>query len=234
VAALIAEPLMGEGGILVPPPEYFRIATDIVRARGGLFIADEVQSGFGRTGKLFAIEHYPEVVPDIMTLAKGIANGFPLGAFIARAEIAEAMEPGDHLSTFGGNPVSCAAAVANIDVLQEQKLVENAAARGAQLLARFAEIGERRPLVGDVRGRGLMIGIELVKDRSTKEPAKPEAVAARTALRERGFLVGVGGALGNVVRVQPPLSIGEEDCARLADAIEEVLGEVAPRRGADR
>ncbi len=226
VAAFIAEPVLGEGGILAPPPEYFRIAVDIVRAHGGVFLCDEVQTGFGRTGKLFAIEHYG-VEPELMTLAKGIADGFPLSAFLAGETIAEAMQPGDHLSTFGGNPVSCAASLANISVLQEEKLVDNAAARGEQLLAALAKLQERRPAIGDVRGKGLMIGAELVKDRSTKEPAPDLAKAVRTRLRERGVLVGVGGAHGNVVRLQPPLCIREQDCARVADELDQALAEGA-------
>jgi 4-aminobutyrate aminotransferase-like enzyme len=133
------------------------------------------------------------------------------------------MKPGDHLSTFGGNPVSCAAALANIAVLEEEKLVENAARQGEMLMDRFRRLQERCPLVGDVRGRGLMIGLELVRDRASKEPAAREAKAARAALRERGVLVGVGGVLGNVVRVQPPLSITAEECDRVAAALEEVL-----------
>ena len=164
VAAFIAEPVLGEGGIIVPPPEYFKIASKIARDNGAVFIADEVQSGFGRTGKLFAIEHY-DVEPDIMCMAKGIADGFPIGAFIARPDIADAFTPGDHLSTFGGNPVSCAAAMANIDVMSDEKLPQNAAARGDELMKSLNELKEKYPLIGDVRGKGLMIGIELVKDK---------------------------------------------------------------------
>ena len=222
VAAFIAEPVLGEGGILVPPQEYFQIAVSIFHELGALFIADEVQSGFGRTGKLFAIEHYG-VEPDIMCMAKGIAGGFPLGAFIAREPVCDAMQPGDHLSTFGGNPISCAAALANLEVLQEEKLVENSARRGEELLARFKRLQEQSPRIGDVRGRGLMLGLELVRDRKTKEPATEEAKAARAALREKGVLVGVGGVFGNVVRIQPPLSITAAECDRAASAVEEVL-----------
>jgi 4-aminobutyrate aminotransferase len=223
VAAFVAEPVLGEGGLIVPPPEYFEIAARIFHDNGALFIVDEVQTGFGRTGKMFGIEHFPGAAPDILTMAKGIASGFPLGAFTAREPVSEAMKPGDHLSTFGGNPISCAAALANLAVIEEEKLIENAARQGAWLLARFRRLQEGVPLIGEVRGRGLMIGLELVRDRGSKEPAAQEAKAIRAALRERGALVGVGGVYGNVVRIQPPLSITPEECEQAAEAIEEVL-----------
>jgi 4-aminobutyrate aminotransferase-like enzyme len=156
-------------------------------------------------------------------MAKGIASGFPLGAFSAREPVSEAMKPGDHLSTFGGNPISCAAALANLAVIEEEKLVENAARRGEWLLTQFRRLQDRAPLIGDVRGRGLMIGLELVRDRGTKEPAAEEAGAVRATLRERGILVGVGGVFGNVVRIQPPLSITADECERVATALADVL-----------
>jgi 4-aminobutyrate aminotransferase len=223
VAAFVVEPVLGEGGILTPPAEYFTVAARIFHEQGALLIVDEVQTGFGRTGKMFGIEHAPDAVPDVVTMAKGIASGFPLGAFTAREPVADAMKPGDHLSTFGGNPISCAAALANIAVIQEERLVENAAQRGDELLARLRGLQEKFPLIGDVRGRGLMIGLELVRDRKTKEPAAAEAKALRAALRERGVLVGVGGLLGNVLRLQPPLSITPDECDRAATILEEVL-----------
>ena len=223
VAAFIVEPVLGEAGIVTPPAEYLSIAVRIFHENGALLIVDEVQTGFGRTGKLFAVEHCPDVQPDILTMAKGIASGFPLGAFTAREPICDAMKPGDHLSTFGGNPIACAAALANLAVLEEEKLVENAARRGAELLARFRKLQEKYPLIGDVRGRGLMIGLELVRDRKTKEPAVREAKALRAALRERGVLVGVGGMLANVLRIQPPLSITAEECERVGDLLDQAL-----------
>jgi 4-aminobutyrate aminotransferase / (S)-3-amino-2-methylpropionate transaminase / 5-aminovalerate transaminase len=200
VAAFIVEPILGEGGIITPPAEYLSIAASIFHENGTLLIVDEVQTGFGRTGKMFGVEHFPDVRPDILTMAKGIASGFPLGAFTAREPVSEAMKPGDHLSTFGGNPISCAAALANLAVLAEENLVENAARRGAELLTRFAKLQEKYSLIGDVRGRGLMIGLELVRDRRTKEPASEEAKVLRAALRERGVLVGVGGRDGKTRR----------------------------------
>ncbi len=209
VAAFFAEPVMGEGGIIVPPPEYFKEVKTILDKYGILFIADEVQSGFGRTGKMFAIEHYG-VEPDGMTMAKGIADGFPLGAFIAREELANAFKPGDHLSTFGGNPVSCAAAMANINFMLRENLPYQAEKKGMWFLEKLCELKEEFKLIGDIRGKGLMIGIELVKDEN-KTPASQEAERLRGLCRERGLLVGVGGVNANVIRIQPPLVISERE-----------------------
>jgi 4-aminobutyrate aminotransferase len=221
VAAFIAEPVLGEGGIIVPPPEYFKTAVEIAKDNGALFIADEVQSGFGRTGKLFAMEHY-DVEPDIMCMAKGIANGFPIGAFIARPDIAEAFTPGDHLSTFGGNPVSCAAAMANIEVMTDEKLPQNAEARGDELMSSLMELKEKYSLIGDVRGKGLMIGIELIKDKD-KTPAPEETREVRRLCRKAGILVGIGGVFGNIVRLQPPLVLTSEEAQRVLEVLEKSL-----------
>jgi 4-aminobutyrate aminotransferase len=225
VAAFLAEPVMGEGGIIAPPPEYFEITNEIIHNDGGLFICDEVQSGFGRTGKLFAIAHYG-VEPDLMCMAKGIADGFPISGFIATPEIADAFTPGDHLSTFGGNPVSCAAAIANIEVMRDEKLPQQSWARGQVLMDRLTAYKETCPLIGDVRGKGLMIGIELIQD-VEKTPASDAAKAVRTRCLEEGLLVGVGGVLANVVRLQPPLTLSEDEAAQAADILEKVLAEVA-------
>jgi 4-aminobutyrate aminotransferase len=225
VAAFIAEPVMGEGGILVPPSSYFRRVKEVLDQHGILFIADEVQSGFGRTGKTFAIEHF-DTVPDIMVMAKGIADGFPLSATIARPEIADSLRPGEHLSTFGGNPVSCAAALANIAVLEDEHLPEEAARKGERTLSRLRELADRHTLIGDVRGLGLMIGIELVTDHTTRTPAAREAAHVRRLCREAGVLVGVGGQAGNVVRFQPPLIIGDEDLDRAVDTLDHALNQI--------
>jgi 4-aminobutyrate aminotransferase len=222
VAALIVEGLMGEGGIIVPPRDYFKIATDIIHADGGLFIDDEVQSGFGRTGKMFAIEHYG-IEPDILCMAKGIADGFPLSAFITRADIAGAFTPGDHLSTFGGNPVSCAAGIANIQVMREEKLPANAAVRGEQIMTRLQAFQDKCRLIGDVRGKGLMIGVELVTDKKTKAPAVDQAKKVRALCRENGVLVGLGGTLANVIRVQPPLVMTAAEADRAAEVVERAV-----------
>jgi 4-aminobutyrate aminotransferase len=236
VAAFIAESVLGEGGIIVPPDNYFKYAKAVCDKHGILFICDEVQSGFGRTGKMFAIEHYG-VVPDIMTTAKGIADGFPLGAFTARADVGGAFKPGDHLSTFGGNPISCAAALANIEVMLDEKLPENAAARGEQIMKRLRKTAETAPLIGDVRGKGLMIGVELVKPESAsgrgvgaankqKTPAAAETKEVRKLCREAGVLVGAGGTFANVIRLQPPLTLTAAEADRICDVMSDAVAKV--------
>ncbi len=227
VAAFIAEPIMGEGGIIVPPASYFKRVKEVLDANGILFIADEVQSGFGRTGKMFGIEHFG-VEPDIMVMAKGIADGFPLSATIARAEIADSLRPGEHLSTFGGNPISCAAAIANIQVMEEEQLPEASARKGERLIDRLWEMQSAYPMIGDVRGLGLMIGVELVTDRKKKTPAGKQAAQIRKRCREEGVLVGVGGQLGNVIRFQPPLVISDSDLDR---AVSRFSTPPSPRTG---
>ena len=218
VAAFIIEPVMGEGGLIVPPVSYLRRVKEILDRYDILLIADEVQSGFGRTGKLFAIEHFG-VEPDILVMAKGIADGFPLAATITRPEIGDSFRPGEHLSTFGGNPVSCAAALANLRVMQADDLPREAARKGETALATLRGWQETLPAIGEVRGLGLMIGVELVSDRATKAPDAVLAKSVKAYCREQGVLVGVGGSEGNVVRVQPPLTIGDDDLAHALDVI---------------
>jgi 4-aminobutyrate aminotransferase / (S)-3-amino-2-methylpropionate transaminase / 5-aminovalerate transaminase len=225
VAAFIAEPVLGEGGIIVPPRNYFREIKKVLDQHGILFIADEVQSGFGRTGRMFAIEHYG-VTPDILATAKGIADGFPLSAFTTRPEIAAAYRPGDHLSTFGGNPVSCAAALANIQVMQDDSLPARAAEIGEYAIKKLRELQKQNPIIGEVRGLGLMIGVELVRDEKLT-PANAEAEALRDSLLRQGVLVGVGGVHGNVVRFQPPLVITKEQIDRAIGIFASSLQEVS-------
>jgi 4-aminobutyrate aminotransferase len=225
VAAFIAESVLGEGGIIVPPDNYFKYAKAVCDKHGILFICDEVQSGFGRCGKMFAIEHYG-VEPDIMATAKGIADGFPLGAFTARPDVGDAFKPGDHLSTFGGNPVCCAAALANIEVMIDEKLPENSAARGKQIMKRLEKFAENAPLIGDVRGKGLMIGVELVKNKQ-KTPAVAETKEVRRLCREAGVLVGAGGTFANVIRLQPPLTLTAAEADRICDVVSDVVSKVS-------
>jgi 4-aminobutyrate aminotransferase len=225
VAAFIAEPVQGEGGIIVPPDDYFVEIDKILKKHGILLLIDEVQSGFGRTGKMFGIEHYG-VEPDIMTMAKGIAAGFPLSAFIAREEIADSFKPGDHLSTFGGNPVSCAAAVANIAYLQGEKVVENSDKKGVWLKGKFEELKAKHSRIGEVRGKGLMIGIELVSDRTSKTPASEEAKKVRDYCLSQGLLIGLGGVFNNVLRFQPPLVIGQDLLEQAVTILDRALGQV--------
>ena len=221
VAAFIAEPILGEGGIIVPPGSYFQAVKEILDRNQILFIADEVQTGFGRTGAMFAAEHYG-VEPDILVTAKGIADGFPLSAFTTRPEIAAAFQPGDHLSTFGGNPVSCAAALANIAFIEREGLAGYAAGQGEAVLARLRAFQAHCPLIGEVRGRGLMIGLELVSD-AAQTPAAAQAEAVRAACLRDGVLVGVGGVYGNVVRIQPPLVITPAQLDQALTVLEQAL-----------
>ena len=226
VCAFIAEPVMGEGGIIAPPDDYFKVVKEWMDAEGVLFICDEVQSGYGRTGKMFAIEHYG-VVPDIMCMAKGIANGWPLGAFTALPEIADAFQVGDHLSTFGGNPVSCAAGLANIEFHLDEDLAGQSARKGERLMAAFREVQKTQPLIGDVRGRGLMVGVELVKDQATKEYATEAAAFTRQYCLDHNVLIGVGGNFGNVLRIQPPLVIDDAQLDVVVETIAQALAAYA-------
>ncbi|MGH7563935.1 MAG: aspartate aminotransferase family protein [Gemmatimonadota bacterium] len=219
VAAFLAEPIMGVGGFITPPPEYFQIAAEIVHRYGGLLIADEVQTGWGRTGeKWWGIEQYG-VVPDVMTMAKGVANGMPMGVTVTTPELASEWK-GLTISTFGGNPVSCAASRATIQVIEEEGLVENAAVEGRRLRDGLEKLKERHPLIGDVRGMGLMQAIELVTDRETKEPAPRETTHLLEETRKRGLLIGKGGLYGNVIRISPCLNIGPDEIDRALDVLD--------------
>ena len=222
VAFFVAEPIMGEGGIIVPPANYFKSVKKVLDENNILFMADEVQSGFCRSGKLFAIEHYG-VDPDIMVMAKGIANGFPLSCFIAPDKIADAFQVGDHLSTFGGNPVSCAAALANIRFIEKNKIAEQAADKGKRVLTALEEIRPKHVTIGDIRCLGLMVGIEVVQDADSKAPASAEAAKIRAAMREQGVLLGLGGGYGNVLRIQPPLTISEDELEKVLLSIKKVM-----------
>jgi len=224
VAAFIAEPVLGEGGIIPPPEPYFKKVKEILDRYNILLLIDEVQTGIARTGKMFAIEHYG-VEPDVMAVAKGIANGFPLSAFIAPDEIADTFQPGEHLTTFGGNPVSCAASLATINFLERERIIDKVVEQEKWLKERLESIKKKYPIIGDVRGRGLMIGVELVKD-SAKTPAAAEANAVRNSCLEKGLLIGVGGILTNVLRIQPPLVITDDQLDEAAAIIEKSLGEL--------
>jgi 4-aminobutyrate aminotransferase len=210
VAALIAEPIQGVGGFITPPKEYFKIVTDIVRKYGGIFIADEVQTAWGRTGgKWFGIEHW-DVQPDIITSAKGLGNGLPIGVTVARPEVADAMK-GVTISTFGGNPVVTTAAKAVIDYIEERNLLRNTEETGAYLRGKLIDLHDRHPLIGDVRGMGLLMAMELVEDRKTKVPATAATAQLMEATRENRIMVGRGGLNGNVLRLSPPMNIGRAD-----------------------
>ncbi len=210
IAAFIAEPIQGVGGFITPPPEYFKIVFTAVKKYGGLFISDEVQTGFGRTGKhWFGIEHW-EVTPDIITCAKGMGNGVPIGATVATSELAGSFQ-GMTISTFGGNPVTSVAARATIAVIEEEALLENAYTMGAHFRQGLEALKEKYAIIGDVRGKGLMQALELVKDRQTKEPAPLATNQLLERTRENGLLVGKGGLYGNVIRLSPMLNIARAD-----------------------
>jgi 4-aminobutyrate aminotransferase len=224
-AALIVEPIQGVGGFIVPPPGYLKRAAEVIRKYGGLFIADEVQTGFGRTGeKWFGIEH-AGVQPDIMTMAKGIANGFPVGATVATEEVAAAWTA-KSISTYGGNPVSMAAVAATLDVMVREDVPSRSAERGKQLRTALEGLAERFEWIGDVRGMGLMQALELVEDPATKEPSPRLAQALLEASREEGLLIGLGGLYGNVIRIGPSMLITEDEMdeamTRLTRACERV------------
>jgi 4-aminobutyrate aminotransferase len=225
VAAIVVEPIQGEGGYVVAPDVFMRRLRELTSTHGILLVADEVQSGMGRTGAMFAIEH-TGVRPDIVAMAKGIASGLPLGVTAARADLMT-WPPGTHASTFGGNPVSCAAALATLKLLRE-RLVANAADVGAHLMHRLRSLMDRHPLIGDVRGRGLMVGVELVKDRSTKERASAERDAVVSAAFRRGLLT--LGAGKNVVRFSPPLVLTREHADQAVQIFDEAVAEVAAQR----
>ena len=221
-AAIVVEPVQGEGGYIVPPRKFFDELTRVARQNGILLIFDEVQSGMGRTGRMWAAEHF-DAVPDVMAVAKGIASGMPLGATVARADLMT-WPPGAHASTFGGNPVSCAAALVTIALLEEE-LVDHAARMGAYLMGRLREWPQRYSVVGDVRGLGLMIGIELVRDQETRERA-PEL---RSRVLERAFERGllVLGAGENTIRLSPPLVVSRDQCDFALETLEACIREAS-------
>ncbi|MCP5116064.1 MAG: aminotransferase class III-fold pyridoxal phosphate-dependent enzyme, partial [bacterium] len=215
VAAIFVEPIQGEGGYLVPPRKFIDELREIARRHGILLVFDEVQSGMGRTGKMWAADHF-DAVPDILTVAKGIASGMPLSATIARQDLMQ-WKPGAHASTFGGNPVAIEASLATIELL-ENELVENAARIGAHIMDRIRDWPAKYPIVGEVRGRGLMIGIEIVRDQQTREKAPDVRDRLVEMAFERGVLLLGAGA--NVIRMSPPLVISRDQADFAVDTLE--------------
>jgi 4-aminobutyrate aminotransferase len=219
VAAYFFEPFQGEGGYVLPPPEYFRKMA-FLRDEGVLFVADEVQTGIGRSGKFFAVEHF-RVEPDIISVAKGLASGMPLGGIIASSEIMDSWVPGQHASTFGANPVAVEAALATLEIISSERLIENAVRMGKVAMTRLDEMKEQYEIVGDVRGKGLFIGVELVKDKKSKERGIREAeVVTKTCFKNGLILITAG---RNTLRVIPPLNVSREELEEGLDVMESAI-----------
>ena len=226
IACFIGEPIQGVGGAVVPPKEFFPIVYDIVRQHGGLCIADEVQGGFGRTGHHYWSHQNWGVVPDMVTMAKGIGNGIPLGAMTTTDSISEVMTNRVHFNTFGGNPVSMMQGLATLEVIDAENIQQNALEVGSYLKECLLELQTKYPLIGDVRGLGLMLGVELVTDLKTKEPASQAATDVMEMCRQRGLIIGKGGLHGNTLRIKPPMCITRDDVDFLAGCLDEVLAEI--------
>jgi alanine-glyoxylate transaminase / (R)-3-amino-2-methylpropionate-pyruvate transaminase len=223
IAGFIAESIQGVGGCVVFPDDYLRHAYEHVRAAGGVCIADEVQTGFGRTGTHFWGFETQGVVPDIVTMAKGIGNGAPLAAVVTTPKIAATLAERTHFNTFGGNPVVCAQGKAVLDVIARENLQENALKIGDQIATGLNRLKEKHKIIGDVRGKGLLLGIELVKDRATKEPAKAECAQVLEISREMGLLLGKGGLYGQTIRFSPPMCLHSPDADFLLEVLDTAL-----------
>ncbi len=226
VAGFIAEPIQGVGGTIELPDGYLPRVYELIREHGGLCISDEVQTGFGRTGTNFWGFENHGVKPDIVTMAKGIGNGAPLACCVARAEIADCMKQRLHFNTYGGNPVSMAQGLATLDVLLEDNVQQHAADVGGYLKQGLEELQSRHSIVGDVRGQGLMLGVELVTDCDAKTPASAETAKVHERAKDLGLLIGKGGVFGNVLRIKPPMCIQREDCDFMCEVLDMCLSEV--------
>ena len=222
VAAYFFEPFQGEGGYVLPPPEYFD-KMSFLKKEGVLMVADEVQTGIGRSGKFFAVEHFG-LEPDVISVAKGLASGMPLGGIVARADVMRSWVPGQHASTFGANPVAVEAALATLEVIRTERLIQNAERMGRVAMKRLEEMKERYEVVGDVRGKGLFIGVEVVKSKKTKRRGIEEAQAVTAECFKRGLILITAGM--NTLRVIPPLNVSREELDDGLDVIEKALGQV--------
>ena len=225
VAAVVAEPVQGEGGFIVPPPGYFQELVKICRDNGILFVADEIQSGMGRTGKMFAIEHWG-VEPDLITVAKSLAAGMPLAAVVGRAEIMDAVHAWGLGGTYGGNPVACAAGLAVLEVFEEENMLEKSVALGEKLKARFEKWQQQFDIIGEIRGLGAMLGLELVKGEN-REPAADEAKQLTSYCLEKGLILLSCGSYGNIIRVLAPFVITDEQLEKGLGIVEEGLAQIS-------
>lgn len=223
IACFIGEPIQGVGGAVVPPSEFFKIVYQHVRDHGGLCVADEVQGGFGRTGAHYWSHQNWGVKPDMIVMAKGIGNGAPLGAMTTRRDISETLTNRIHFNTYGGNPMSMTQGLATLEVIDAENIQENALKAGTYLKQKLEQLQERHSIIGEVRGLGLMLGVELVTDRKTKQPASAAAAAVMELAKERGLLIGKGGLFGNTLRIKPPMCITIDDCDFMADCLDEVF-----------
>ena len=226
VAGFIAESIQGVGGCVVFPDGYLKSVYEHVRAAGGLCIADEVQTGFGRTGTHYWGFETQRVVPDIVAMAKGIGNGCPLGAVVTTPKIAATLAQRTHFNTFGGNPVACAQGRAVLEIIEREKLQENSLTIGSRLLAGLNQLKEKHKLIGDVRGKGLMLGVELVKDRQSKEPAKEASAQILERCKEMGLLLGKGGLWGQTIRFSPPMCVNEQDADFLLEVLDRAFSDL--------
>ncbi len=226
IAAFIMEPIMGVGGFITPPDEYFDEAVRITHEYGGKFISDEVQTGAGRTGGNLFVTKTLGIDADMVTMAKGLGNGAPVGAVLMKTEVAEKMAGKFYFNTFAGDPLQMIQAGATLEIIKEEQLVENARVMGALLKDGLTQLQNKHQLIGDVRGRGLLLGVELVKDRKTKEPASEETLFLVDLCKDKGLLIGKGGMFGNVFRIAPPLSINEEQVNFMLETIDQSLSEL--------
>jgi 4-aminobutyrate aminotransferase-like enzyme len=226
VAAIILEPIQGHGGWIVPPAGFVQAVRRLCDQHGIVMIADEIITGFGRTGRWFGMDHYG-VVPDIVAVGKGLASGFPISATIMTPEIAAAWQPMQHSSTFVGNPVGCAAALASLTEIEQGGLVERSAELGAYFKSGLLELQKRHALIGDVRGLGMMVGLELVKDRTTRVPASEEGARVVSAALRRGVIAtNYGGSYHNVIKMSPPLTITKDQLDYALEALDKSFSEV--------
>jgi 4-aminobutyrate aminotransferase-like enzyme len=226
IAGFIAEPVMGVGGFITPPKEYFEMVAKIVHNYGGKYISDEVQTGAGRCGEHFLLTKTLGIPADAITMAKSFGNGAPIGAMLTKSEISESMRPKMFFNTFGGDPYQTAQAKATMEIIREEKLIENSKTLGHYLRENLQAMMNKRKLIGDVRGRGLLMGIELVKNRETKEHASAETALLMDKCKDKGVLLGKGGLMGNVLRIAPPMNFTKENCDTVLKVIDESLMEI--------
>jgi 4-aminobutyrate aminotransferase-like enzyme len=230
IAAFIAEPVMGVGGFITPPDEYFNVVTKIVHNYGGKYISDEVQTGAGRCGGEFLLTKELGIDADMVTMAKGFGNGAAIGAVLMKSDVASSMAGKAYFNTFGGDPYQTLQATKTMEIIKEERLVENAKSMGKLIVDGIQQMAKKHTLIGDVRGRGLLLGVELVKDRTTKVHATEECLKFMDACKERGLLLGKGGLMGNVVRLAPPLSITKEQVSFLLETMDQAFNDVEKSR----